>query len=445
MWPKSKYTVLGLLAAPAAAITRISNDEMNQFLNHEVVELANRYAPLWFFSQAVNQPPCYPTWAFGGSPTSSDVYDAAHKTPAAPQCEYPNVGCKCRNPGVARGNPGPAFPIYYTFKKCNETEVRVAYNLFYEKDGAEVLDLIDTGHDYDWERVIIIHSRDANNTWAPSRALLSAHSGYHNLAWGSIHSTLTTAQINAGSARQPDGVRNNDHPKVYVSWSKHAHFDTRDTVWIDPLSQSLDNAYRSDDWWYYADPKDYIRSDNSTAAGKAFWTVDWGSATSNPPYVQESQHDPKFNHKGESKMSWTQKTLTLPSRSRGSYLITDEIISSLPEIKNYKVGLLHLFIQHTSCALSLNENWDDDVRADMSDALDRIAPYDKKGNLYRHSAEGEDDMPAHIKSALIGASVTIPITNGRLATGTWQGIWYLEFRAARHSRKVVATIQGEKA
>jgi len=84
----------------------------------------------------------------------------------------------------------------------------------------------------------------------------------------------------------------------------------------------------------------------------------------------------------------------------------------------------------------------------MSDALDRIVPEDKKGHggsgLYRHDAEGSDDMPAHVKSALIGASVTIPITNGRLATGTWQGIWYLEFRAAKHSRKVVATIQGEK-
>ena len=141
-----------------------------------------------------------------------------------------------------------------------------------------------------------------------------------------------------------------------------------------------------------------------------------------------------------------QKTLSLPSRSRGSYLITDEITSSLPEISSYKTGLLNLFIQHTSCALSLNENWDQDVRADMSDALDRIVPEDKRGDkgLYRHDAEGSDDMPAHVKSALIGASVTIPITNGRLATGTWQGIWYLEFRAAKHSRKVVATIQGEK-
>ncbi|KLJ09661.1 RalA-binding protein 1 [Blastomyces silverae] len=143
-------------------------------------------------------------------------------------------------------------------------------------------------------------------------------------------------------------------------------------------------------------------------------------------------------------MAWFQRTIALPPRSRGSYLITDHIVSELPELRTYKTGLLHVFIQHTSCALSLNENWDEDVRADMSDALDRIAPEDRKGELYRHSAEGLDDMPAHIKSALIGASVTIPITNGRLATGTWQGIWYLEFRASKHSRKVVATIQGEK-
>ncbi|EDU43922.1 UPF0047 domain containing protein [Pyrenophora tritici-repentis] len=144
-------------------------------------------------------------------------------------------------------------------------------------------------------------------------------------------------------------------------------------------------------------------------------------------------------------MSWTQKSLTLPSKSRGSYLITDHIVSQLPEIKSYKTGLLNLFIQHTSCALSLNENWDSDVRADMSTALDRIVPEDKKGEgLYRHDAEGSDDMPAHVKSALIGASVTVPITNGKLNTGTWQGIWYLEFRDVKHTRKVVATIQGEK-
>ncbi|EMR66693.1 putative upf0047 domain protein [Eutypa lata UCREL1] len=145
-------------------------------------------------------------------------------------------------------------------------------------------------------------------------------------------------------------------------------------------------------------------------------------------------------------MSWSQKQFSLPPRSRGSYLVTDHVVSQLPELQQYKVGLLNLFVQHTSCALSLNENWDDDVRADMSDALDRIAPEagPKGQELYRHSAEGPDDMPAHIKSALVGASVTIPIKDGQLATGTWQGIWYLEFRQAKHTRRVVATIQGEK-
>jgi hypothetical protein len=94
--------------------------------------------------------------------------------------------------------------------------------------------------------------------WAPSRALLSAHSGYHNLAWGAIQNTLTTDEINAGDAKTPNGVKNNDHPKVYVSWSKHANFDTRNTGWNDPASQSLEDAFRSQDWWYFVDPQYYV-------------------------------------------------------------------------------------------------------------------------------------------------------------------------------------------
>jgi Uncharacterised protein family UPF0047 len=92
-------------------------------------------------------------------------------------------------------------------------------------------------------------------------------------------------------------------------------------------------------------------------------------------------------------MSWFQKSFTLPPHARGSYLITDHVLQNLPEIKTYKVGILHLFVQHTSCGLSLNENWDSDVRVDMSDALDRLVPEDHKGDLYRHSCEGPDDMP----------------------------------------------------
>ena len=115
-------------------------------------------------------------------------------------------------------------------------------------------------HKYsDWERVIIVHSKDDQNNWTPSRALYSSHSGYDNYAWGDIQSTLTTEQIQAGDAQNPDGVQNNDHPKVYVSWSKHAQYDTMETNYLDPASQSLGDAYRSNDWWYYVDPKYYVR------------------------------------------------------------------------------------------------------------------------------------------------------------------------------------------
>lgn len=95
-------------------------------------------------------------------------------------------------------------------------------------------------------------------------------------------------------------------------------------------------------------------------------------------------------------MVWIQKKFKLGQRSRGCYLVTDEVLKNIPEIKNIKVGLLNLFIQHTSAALTLNENWDPDVQADMSDALARIAP---EGAMYRHDAEGSDDMPAHIRSS----------------------------------------------
>ncbi|PCG94254.1 Necrosis inducing protein [Penicillium occitanis (nom. inval.)] len=284
-----RSTVIALLASTALAVTSITDDEMTTYLNDGAADLAYNYAPMWFFGQALDEPPCYPVWAFGGNVSTPDIYDAAHQTPPAPQCEYPDMGCGCRQPDVPINNPGPAFPIYYTFDQCNATEVRVAYNLFYQKDGAEVVGVVDTGHDYDWERVIIIHSKDtASNTWAPSRALLSAHSGYHDLAWGDIQNTLTTDEVNAGDAINPNGVQNNDHPKVYVSWSKHANFDTRNTGWNDPISQSTDNAFRSEDWWHFVDAQFYIRSDNSTAAGQALGSVDWGSASSNPPSVQET-------------------------------------------------------------------------------------------------------------------------------------------------------------
>lgn len=141
----------------------------------------------------------------------------------------------------------------------------------------------------DWERVIVIHSKNTNtNTWAPSQALLSQHSGYERQPWAAIQNTLTTPEIQAGDAKDPNGVQNNDHPKVYVAWSKHAHFDTRNTGWNDPASQSTDNAFRSQDWWYFVDPKYYVRADRSTVAGQALGAADWGDASSNPPSVHDA-------------------------------------------------------------------------------------------------------------------------------------------------------------
>lgn len=137
---------------------------------------------------------------------------------------------------------------------------------------------------------------------------------------------------------------------------------------------------------------------------------------------------------------WQQKTLHLNARKRGFHLITDEIEQQLPQIKHYSVGLLHLFIQHTSASLTLNENADPTVRADMESHFNRYVP--ENAPYYKHTYEGSDDMPAHIKSSLLGSSVTIPISNGRLALGTWQGIYMGEHRDFGGERRVIATLQG---
>ncbi|GMM91633.1 secondary thiamine-phosphate synthase enzyme YjbQ [Vibrio fortis] len=138
---------------------------------------------------------------------------------------------------------------------------------------------------------------------------------------------------------------------------------------------------------------------------------------------------------------WFQKTIHLNARKRGFHLITDEIEQHINDINCPTVGLLHLFIQHTSASLTLNENADPTVRADMESHFNRYVP--ERAPYYRHTYEGDDDMPAHIKASLLGNSVTIPITNGRLALGTWQGIYLGEHRDFGGSRTVILTTQGE--
>lgn len=139
-------------------------------------------------------------------------------------------------------------------------------------------------------------------------------------------------------------------------------------------------------------------------------------------------------------MSWTQRTLQLAARSRGFHLITCEVLEALPEVDKLNAGILHLFIQHTSASLSINENADPDVPLDLETMLSAIAPEDFP---HRHTCEGPDDMPAHVKSSLLGSSLSIPIQNGRPMLGTWQGIYLCEHRNHGGSRRVVATVWGE--
>ncbi|SRR6056297_761414 len=138
---------------------------------------------------------------------------------------------------------------------------------------------------------------------------------------------------------------------------------------------------------------------------------------------------------------WTQTTVRLKSRQRGFHLITQEVAEALEELEHVEVGLLHVFIQHTSASLTLNENADPDVRQDFETAMNAIVP---ESLPYVHTLEGPDDMPAHVKASLLGNSVSIPIREGRLQLGTWQGIYLCEHRDRGGSRTLVLTLQGER-
>lgn len=139
-------------------------------------------------------------------------------------------------------------------------------------------------------------------------------------------------------------------------------------------------------------------------------------------------------------MIWQQRSVTLGARARGFHLITREVIEGLPELKKIRVGLLHVFIQHTSASVSINENADPDVPRDLERSFNTIAPEDFP---YIHTCEGPDDMPAHVKASLLGSSVTVPIADGRLCLGTWQGIYLCEHRNHGGPRRLVLTVQGE--
>lgn len=139
-------------------------------------------------------------------------------------------------------------------------------------------------------------------------------------------------------------------------------------------------------------------------------------------------------------MPWLQKRITLGPFRRGFHLVTRQIVEALPELAGYRIGWMQVFIQHTSASLTINENADVEVRTDLEAVFNQLAP---ESFPYEHTYEGPDDMPAHVKAALLGNSVMVPITNGQLALGTWQGIYLCEHRNKAGARNVVLTVQGE--
>jgi secondary thiamine-phosphate synthase enzyme len=138
---------------------------------------------------------------------------------------------------------------------------------------------------------------------------------------------------------------------------------------------------------------------------------------------------------------WVQKEIRLKARQRGFHLVTDEIVRQLPELASYSVGLLHVFIKHTSASLTINENADPTVRMDFESFFNRAVPENEP--YYEHTLEGSDDMPSHIKSSMLGSSVTIPVTKGQLNLGMWQGIYLCEHRNHAAGREIVITLQGD--
>lgn len=139
-------------------------------------------------------------------------------------------------------------------------------------------------------------------------------------------------------------------------------------------------------------------------------------------------------------MIWDRTTIELAPLPRGFHLVTNEVLAQAPDLTNVEVGLLHLFIQHTSASLAVNENADPDVRGDLERHFNVMAP--ENAPHYEHVMEGPDDMPAHIKSVMIGPSLTLPVDHGHLALGAWQGIYLCEHRNRAEGRRIVATLQG---
>ncbi|KAK5653960.1 hypothetical protein OQA88_7636 [Cercophora sp. LCS_1] len=255
-----------------ASAKQISDKKMQKLVEiPKGWEIAMASQPMWFFTQAMGHPTCYPTYA-------EDLYTREQRHPAK-LCEYPDTSCHCRQPGVEPGYKGPGFPVYYSTKRCGESEIRVAYNLFYQKDGFAPGEE-NGGHPYDWERVIAVWNKYGNN-WSPSKLLLSQHDTYESVPWHDIPSTVSGREAKKHLGGK-NGQKGKDHPKVYVGWSKHSHYVEPYQGLQTPLVQMTPWATRGYDWWYFPTKEDYHLTDGKGSQkkmrdlGKQFNFWNWG-------------------------------------------------------------------------------------------------------------------------------------------------------------------------
>lgn len=259
-----------LVVAPRLAVANTPLSDafvLNDIATNEGKEIAYASRPLWHFGQSQSRAPCYPTWALTPDGKQAGVNPGP----------WSDASSGCPHPGpYGLSNP---FPTYYTVSYCGDDELRVVYNLYFQKDGWSNT-LISLGHMHDWERIIVIWRRTGGQ-WTRRELLKSFHSGYMHDNWKDVQNTFNDDNWN-----EQDG-KDKDHAKIYVGWGKHAMFSTRNTGWNDAVSQGCGREFRSRDWWY-SPTRDYlIPSGADSDMGQELSNFNWGSADSIPFIVEE--------------------------------------------------------------------------------------------------------------------------------------------------------------
>ncbi|RPA79350.1 hypothetical protein BJ508DRAFT_308453 [Ascobolus immersus RN42] len=276
--PSLRHLLAVLLLTSVPVLAADNKPLSDEFVQKELVEnnglgIAMASRPLWHFATMKGQKMCMPTSAI-----NSDFKQTPYLNPDL----FPLAGSGCPDPGVPVGslNDTTPFPTYYTITNCTDTELRIVYNMFFQKDGfAFVYPSPCNGHRYDWERIIVIWRQTLSGDWIRDKLLTSFHNDYHEYSWPEVE-TFSHDDPNRTSGLNLEG------PKIYVGWGKHAMFKDRKTTWNDCFSQGCAREYRSSDWWFLPGKKELVYAGVGSGAGDAMEGMEWGKADSYPTAVE---------------------------------------------------------------------------------------------------------------------------------------------------------------